>query len=324
MLSDNYSRTFKYLRLSVTESCNFRCSYCLPDGYKPCGRKTNLSPTEIQRLVRGFNALGVEKVRLTGGEPTLRNDLLEVVAAIKEVDPAIQVAMTTNGHRLRALLPDLRKAGLDAINISLDSLNPETFKTICGRDQGIAVRDSVDQALAVGIKRVKVNAVLLKGVNDHEIGDFIRWVRDRRVSVRFIELMRTTDNAEYFARHHLSAAKLKEALRARGWRASERNGTDGPAVEFEHKLFSGRIGFISPYQRDFCETCNRLRVSALGKLRLCLFGDGDHDLRRFLQADERKSDLMREIVSVLRLKPASHRLHENITGSMNSLSAIGG
>ncbi len=323
MLLDNYSRKFKYLRLSLTEKCNFKCSYCLPYGYKGCPAKT-LNVDEIVNLAYAFKELGIEKIRLTGGEPTLRPDLVEIIQTLKNEVGIEQIALTTNGFRLEQDLEKLKNAGLDSLNVSLDSLNKEKFKLICGADKCESIKQSVDRALSMGFKNIKLNCVLLKNNNDNEFQDFLEYSKSRSISIRFIELMRTGDNTKYFEQHYLPVAKFEQLLLDSGWKQQLSSLTSGPAKEFYHANSIGRIGFISPYSKDFCSTCNRLRVSSTGGLRLCLFGQGDVSLRHLLQNSEDRFELKEMIADALKLKPESHRLHEKVFGNMHSLSAIGG
>ncbi|HMN67743.1 MAG TPA: GTP 3',8-cyclase MoaA [Bdellovibrionales bacterium] len=323
MLVDSYSRKFRYLRLSLTEKCNFKCGYCLPNGYRGCPAKS-LDLREIANLAFAFKELGVEKIRLTGGEPTLRSDLSEIVQILKSDVGIPQVALTTNGFRLEQDMEELKRAGLDALNISLDSLRKDKFRSICGADKCESVKRSVDRALRLDFKSVKLNCVLLKGLNDTEFSDFLEFAASRPISIRFIELMRTGDNKEYFERHHLPVHSLEQRLLDSGWKPHPATFISGPAKEFGHESSMGRIGFISPYSKDFCSTCNRLRVSSTGGLRLCLFGQGDLPLRSLLQKSEDRFALSDRIVSALKLKPEGHKLHENVFGNMQSLSAIGG
>jgi cyclic pyranopterin phosphate synthase len=325
-LQDSFARTFKYLRLSVTDKCNFRCAYCLPNGYKknPNELEQELSVTEIRRLVGGFAELGFKKVRLTGGEPTLRKDIVEIVEAVASQKNIEKVAMTTNAFRLQSLLPDLKRAGLSALNISLDSLEHENFSTITGSHRFEEVFASIEQALVMGFSSVKVNVVLLKGQNDLELDGFLEFVKARSVSVRFIELMKTGDNQDFFAKHHVSMDVVKRSLYSRGWEEIERRTEDGPAAVFVHPGHIGQMGLIAPYAKDFCETCNRLRVSARGRLRLCLFGNGDLSLRSWLQSDESAKELPNIIESLVLNKKSSHQLLEGIYGSTANLAEIGG
>lgn len=323
MLIDSYARKFKYLRLSLTEKCNFKCSYCLPNGYKGCP-VDYLNISEISNLAHAFKDLGVEKVRLTGGEPTLRSDLLQLIKILKDDVGIQQVALTTNGFRLENDIVKLKEAGLDSLNVSMDSLRTNRFKEICGVDKGESIQRAVDQALTLGFKNIKINSVLLNKINDDEMEDFSRYIESRDVTVRFIELMRTGDNAEYFAHHHLSVDSMILKIKASGWQEISATKFGGPAKEFQHNNFKGRMGFISPYSKNFCDSCNRLRVSSRGGLKLCLFGQGNISLRHLLQREVDRVQLKEVIVQALQMKPKSHRLHEKIFGTTYSLSAIGG
>lgn len=323
-LSDRHGRSFKYLRLSLTEACNFRCSYCLPDGYRPCSTETPLSLWEVLNLVQAFAGMGVEKVRLTGGEPTLRGDLVGIVAALKEIPGLREVALTTNGFRLPGLLRELKNAGLDTLNVSVDSLRRERFKAITGRDALERVLESVERALDLGFGAVKINAVLLKGINDDEAAEVAEFVRNRPVHWRWIELMRTGTNADYFERHSLSAVGLATEFGESGWRETSRSMTAGPARVFAHPNFQGTLGFISPYAADFCKTCNRLRVSSMGALRLCLFGEGQLSLRQLLSSPVHRRELEEKVRMLLNWKAPSHGLAAGNFGDMQTLSMIGG
>lgn len=324
MLIDSYSREFKYLRLSLTEKCNFKCSYCLPNGYSGCGNSSYLNFFEIKNLARAFKALGIEKIRLTGGEPTLRSDLIDIISMLKNEIGIKQVALTTNGFKLEKMLSELKLAGLDALNVSLDSLDSEKFKFIRGSDRCESVKRAIDAAAQMSFKSIKINCVLLKDVNDIELTDFMEWVRSRPITFRFIELMRTGENRDYFLKHHISAQFVREHLVQMSWNPLGHSSTAGPAKEYAHPNSVGRMGFIAPYSKDFCATCNRLRVSAVGGLRLCLFGEGDMSIRSLLQSEDSQNLLENKICSALGMKTSGHRLHENLYGNMSSLSAIGG
>ncbi|MCB0392982.1 MAG: GTP 3',8-cyclase MoaA [Bdellovibrionales bacterium] len=323
MLVDSFSRKFKYLRLSLTEKCNFKCSYCLPNGYRGCSPKS-LELDEIINLASAFKELGIEKIRLTGGEPTLRPDLVKIIYALKNEVGISQVALTTNGFRLERDLEVLRSAGLDCLNVSVDSLIKEKFQSICGADKCESIKRVVDRAIHMGFKSIKLNCVLLKDLNDVEFPEFLKFAQSRQISIRFIELMRTGDNQEYFRQHHLPVSTFEPTLLRGGWEAQPSSPASGPAKEFGHPEFLGKIGFISPYSKDFCLACNRLRVSSTGGLRLCLFGQGDVSLRHLLQNSSDRFELKEMIACALKFKPEGHRLHQNVYGNMHSLSAIGG
>lgn len=324
-LQDGMGRRFEYLRLSLTDVCNFRCSYCLPDGYRKAkGAPSNLSVEEITRLVRGFAVLGLWKVRLTGGEPTVRREFTDIARAIADVPGIRRLAVTTNGYRLAERAQSYADAGLRAINISVDSLRPDAFRDITGHDRLGEILLGVDRCREAGFESIKLNTVLLKSVNHAELDDFIAFVRARDVALRFIELMRTNDNADYFEQRHLPAHVVSDRLEALGWQRVPRQIGAGPAVEYQHPESRGRIGIIAPYSKDFCAGCNRLRVSATGKLHLCLFGDGTADLRPLLQSDDQQDALVERITGLMGMKPAGHRLHTGNSGATPHLASIGG
>lgn len=324
MLTDRFGREFPYLRLSLTDVCNFACSYCLPNGYQCHEHEPFMSSIEIARLVRAFAALGVWKIRLTGGEPTTRKDFAEVVRTVAAIDGIKRIAMTTNGWSIKRDLNLWQQAGVNALNISIDSLDPRMFAAITGHDKLRDLLDGVDRALALPFERVKVNTVLLRDLNHLELNGFLTWIKTRPLSLRFIELMQTGDNHDYFRAHHIRAQWLIEQLQARGWREIDRLPGSGPAREFVHDDSLGRIGLIAPYSNDFCSTCNRLRVTALGALRLCLFGDAGVNLRDLLQHDDQQAELQQRINDQLQLKVASHFLHEGNTGATKHLAMVGG
>ena len=325
MLHDGHGRRFEYLRLSLTDVCNFRCSYCLPDGYrKQAGMPANLSVEEIRRLVAAFSRLGLWKVRLTGGEPALRRELLDIARTVSAVPGIHRLAMTTNGYRLAERAQDYADAGINALNVSVDSLDPARFASITGHDRLGEVLGGIDAARRAGITAIKLNSVLMRGVNDDELEAFIAFVQEHDLSLRFIEVMRTNDNTAFFERHHLAGAEISERLEAMGWNRLPREAGAGPAVEFAQGNRPGKIGIIAPYSKDFCTTCNRLRVSAKGKLHLCLFGDHGIDLRSLLQEDGQHEMLVQRILKLIATKAPSHRLHEGNSGGTPHLASIGG
>lgn len=324
VISDDFGRRFPYLRLSITDVCNFKCSYCLPDGYKGTGCESYLSQDEIVRAVTGFARLGVWKIRLTGGEPTVRPDFIDIARAVAGIAGIRKLAFTTNGYKLPERAQKYFDAGLRAINISIDSLKGSQFAAITGHDRLEEILEGMNECLRIGFHAVKINAVLLKGLNDGEIDDFIDFVEDKPVSLRFIELMRTGENGRYFEKHHLPGARVAERLAARGWQLQPRADGAGPAQEFAHDGSKGTIGIIAPYSKDFCATCNRLRVSAKGNLHLCLFGEGGYALRPLLQSDDQSEELQAKILSLMHYKKSAHFLHEGNSGATPHLASIGG
>lgn len=322
-LTDGFGRRFHYLRLSVTEVCNFRCTYCLPDGFQRNGPLDFLTPQECERVVRAFADLGVSKVRLTGGEPSVRRDLAEIIARTAVTPGVDKVCLTTNGWNLERQIAGWRDAGLTNLNVSIDSLDREAFQRITGHDRLRSVIAGLDRALALGVPAVKVNGVLLREGVEAGFDAFAEFVRERPLAVRFIELMRTGDNAAYFADQHVPGTRLTDWLAERGWACGERAFDDGPAVEFSHPDYAGRIGLIAPYAPGFCDGCNRLRVTARGQLRLCLFGELGVGLKDLLERDEPEA-LRARIVAALVGKPKGHRLHEANSGDTRQLAQFGG
>jgi cyclic pyranopterin phosphate synthase len=326
LLGDGHGRRFTYLRLSVTEACNYRCVYCLPDGYRKTAPHDFLGVEELRRLAAVAVRAGLAKIRLTGGEPAARRDLSALIAAVAEAGPA-KVALTTNGWSLSRDLQSWLAAGLTHLNVSVDSLDPAVFAAVTGRDRLAATLAGVDAALASPLKAVKVNAVLMRdtmGSDMAGLSAFADWLRDRPTSVRFIELMRTGDNAAFHAAQHVGGQAVRLWLATHGWRERPRGHDDGPAVEFEHPDHAGRFGLIAPYAPGFCDGCNRLRVTARGKLRLCLFGDGGVDLRPLLQDDADRDAAVALLARSLGAKTAGHRLGEALTGATRNLSEVGG
>ncbi|RJX68471.1 GTP 3',8-cyclase MoaA [Vibrio sinensis] len=323
---DRFHRKFYYLRLSVTDVCNFKCTYCLPDGYKPSGQKNSsfLSLPEIQRVVRAFADCGTSKVRITGGEPSLRKDFTDIIHTVATTPGINKVATTTNGYRMEKHVADWKEAGLTNINVSVDSLDPRMFHQITGENRFTQVMNGIERAFEIGYEQIKVNVVLMKDVNSHQLPAFLNWIKDRPIQLRFIELMQTGEMDDLFNKHHVSGVAIRNQLIANGWLLKARAENDGPAQVFIHPDYQGEIGLIMPYEKNFCESCNRLRVSALGKLHLCLFGDHGVELRDLLQEDHQEEALIQRIQEQLQTKSVSHFLHDGNTGMTPNLASIGG
>lgn len=320
---DNYQRRFQYLRLSITEQCNFQCQYCLPQGYQSNKDHKFLSLSEINNIVATFTELGVHKIRLTGGEPTLRRDFTDILSMISSYPSIKELAITTNGSRLLKNITHWQQAGLTAINISIDSFSPHLFKLITGQDKLKEIIQCVEKSLEVGIKKVKINTVLMKNMNDN-LSDYLAWIKHRPVDLRFIELMETGESDEVFNRYHLAGNLIETQLLAQGWQLQPKVALSGPAKVYSHSDYQGKIGLIMPYSKDFCKSCNRLRVSSLGKLHYCLFGDEAVDLRDLLVSADQKEQLKARILASLMSKPEKHFLHDHKVGITPNLSYIGG
>jgi cyclic pyranopterin phosphate synthase len=321
-LTDNYGRRFSYLRLSITDVCNFRCDYCLPHGYQRNQQKF-LSIDEIKRAAQAFSTLGLKKIRLTGGEPTLRKDLFDIAHALSSLPTIQKLAITTNGYTLPKIAQNLYDSGIRGLNVSIDSLDRKTFQDITGQDKLHTLLKGIDKAQAVGFQNIKINAVLLKNKN-HDLQPFLSWLKTNKVTVRMIELMQTKTNVDYFKQHHLSAKTYIEPLIREGWYYVAKEPDAGPAQELSHPDYHGKIGFIAPYSKDFCQSCNRLRMSALGKLYLCLFGNMGYNLRELLQNDDQLELLKNAIMGFLPNKHATHYLNAGLVGDNHNFSGIGG
>ncbi len=322
MLKDNYGREFHYLRLSITEACNFRCRYCLPDGYDGPSSDTFMSLAEIDTLVRAFAGLGTSKVRITGGEPSLRRDLTDIIAQTKATQGIDKVAMTTHGGRLERSAQTWHDAGLDQVNVSIDSLDPHQFSAITGHDSLQQVLRGLSAATDAGLK-VKVNTVLLADFSEMRLQRFLQWLKTTPVTLRFIELMETGEHSDFFIHQHQSGTPLKGYLEQRGWTPIDRDINAGPALEYSHPEFAGNIGLILPYSKDFCRSCNRLRVAANGNLHLCLFSEEGISMRALLQ-DGDVAAVQAFLRSALGSKHESHFLHDGNTGATRHLAMLGG
>lgn len=322
-LVDNHGRELMYLRLSITELCNFHCDYCLPRGC-PKSDMNFLTVSEIRRLVMAFSELGVQKVRLTGGDPSLRSDSFEIIREIKKNTAIKEIAYTTNGYRLSRDAQSLYEAGVQKINVSVDSLAPDNFFNITGTNHLERVLQGIKDVQAFDFQQIKVNVVVLKEKNDHEINDFIAWTKNSPLCIRFIELMQTGENQSYFKKHHLKLFFLQERLLQQGWKKKVSSGISGPAINFEHADHKGEVGLIMPYKQSFCASCNRLRVSSHGGLYLCLFADINYSLRHLLQSDGQKDELKNLILSLIGLKKKSHFLEKAQVGNTKNFAVIGG
>ena len=327
-LKDSFGRTFPYIRLSITDVCNFKCGYCLPNGYqvdKSDNRKF-LHLDEVRRLSKALSELGVSKIRLTGGEPTVRKDFFDIVKTIKENSGIKKTVITTNGYHLDKIAYKIKESGLDGINISIDSLNKEVFKKVTSHDRLEEILRGIKVLQRLSFKNIKINAVLLKGINDSE-NDFNQWsnfIQENKIDFRYIELMQTGDNLDYFKKYHVPATKFTDYLNKNNWIIQTFGRDAGPAKNYLNPKFKGKFGIIAPYSKDFCKTCNRLRITAKGDLRLCLFGNTGINIRHLMQTDNQIEELKDLILKQLNFKKESHYLELGETGLMKNLSTTGG
>lgn len=301
---DPIGRSVTYLRLAVTERCNLHCRYCTPGG----GECDEMTPGEILKIVRAAAALGIVKIRLTGGEPTLRRDLVDLVREVRAVPGIEQLALTTNGLLLDRLAAPLAAAGIDRLNLSIDTLRADRFRQLTrGGELGRALA-GLDAARAAGLGPIKVNCVVMRDVNEDEVGDFAAFALEHSLEVRFIEYMPT--DATSVGRWHMPTSALQEQLLA-NYDANplpqERNG--GPATVYALDEQGARVGFIHAVSNPFCDRCNRLRITASGKVRSCLLSGGDVDLLAALRSGGDSEDLQALLVEAAALKPATYELH---------------
>ena len=328
ILKDSFGRKFPYIRLSISDVCNFKCGYCLPDGYKidKSDNRSFINTGEIKRLARALSELGVSKIRLTGGEPTIRKDFFEIIKIIKENSGIKKTVITTNGYKLDKIANDIKNSGLDGINISIDSLDPKTFKKITGHDRLEEILRGIKNLQKLNFKNIKINAVLLKGINDSE-RDFDSWaqfIKNNEIDFRYIELMQTGDNLDYFNKYHVPSKKFMNYLNNNNWIIQTFGKDAGPAKNYLNPKFKGKFGVIAPYSKDFCKSCNRLRITAKGDLRLCLFGNTGINIRHLMQKDNQIEELKDLILKQLNFKKESHYLEIGETGLTKNLSTTGG
>jgi cyclic pyranopterin phosphate synthase len=323
-LLDRFARAHTYLRVSVTDRCNYRCTYCMPAaGLTWLKRDQILSFEEITRIVRAFASMGVQTIRLTGGEPTIRNGLPDLVAQLSEIEGIEDIAMTTNGHLFASKAQIFADAGLKRINVSIDSVDPKQFEAITRGGDVYRVLAAIDAARAAGLGPIKLNCVVVGGMNEDQVEAMVEHF-DTDVIIRFIEYMPFGGNADQ--KKHVPARKIRERL-ARRWTlepAGRRVGL-GPARNYRIVETGQIIGFISPMTEHFCEACNRLRLQADGHVRTCLSRDGTPSLRDVLRSGASDEELVRTLRAMVWQKVAGHEAHlENFKAFEGVMTAIGG
>ncbi|MEA2718729.1 MAG: 3,8-cyclase [Candidatus Eremiobacteraeota bacterium] len=326
-LVDAFRRPITYLRVSVTDRCNLRCVYCMPEAGLPWIPKPDvLTFEEITAIVRAAASIGVRSIRLTGGEPLIRRDLDQLVAMIAAVPGIDDIALSTNGLLLEQQAPALAAAGLRRVNISLDTLHEDRFTAIARRPGLDRVLTGIDAAIAHGLGPVKINCVVMRGANDDELESFARMTRERAVHIRFIEVMPVHDNVEMQKDAWVSSDEVLARLGALGeLHAVPNPHGNGPARTFAYDGAPGTVGVISPLAHDYCETCNRVRLSADGRLKLCLFGDNMIDLRTPLRTGGGEEAIVGILRASMHIKPERHHLQLGETASMmRAFSEIGG
>ena len=315
-MKDRYGRTIKYLRLSVTDLCNCRCVYCMGENGVPrLPHSAILSFEEIAEIVRAAVSLGVTKVRLTGGEPLVRRGIDELVRRLRGIEGVEELAMTTNGARLAEYAARLKSAGLDRLNVSLDTLDPEKFRRITRIGELRDTLDGLDAARRAGFERIKLNTVLMGGVNDDEIAEIAALAKDGAFDVRFIELMPIGECTDWDRRRFLPAERVLEYLPK-----GERVPSDGVAELWRPAGFRGTVGLIRPLSHRFCADCDRIRVTADGCLKPCL-----HSAREIPLRGKHGEALVRTIAEGMQTKPREHHMADgHASESRRGMNRIGG
>jgi cyclic pyranopterin phosphate synthase len=329
MLRDSHNRTIRDIRISLTDRCNFRCFYCLPHGEPPLARKASiLTFEEIAYISEIFVSMGIEKVRLTGGEPMLRRDIERLIAALSALKPKLKdLALTTNGHSIPEKAALLRDCGLDRITISLDSLDRENFRSITGVDSLEQVLAAIEASRAAGFYPVKVNAVIVRGRNDQELVEFAGFARSENVEIRFIEFM-PLDSGHAWDRSMVVSAReifgaidpvypleLKAASRgsSTAWNYGFKDGSPGG------------IGIIAPVTEMFCGACSRIRLTADGQIRTCLFSDHEYDLREVIRGGAGRAEVVQFIEDAVSRKEVRHHINDvDFAQPSRTMSFIGG
>ncbi|MHB8170154.1 MAG: GTP 3',8-cyclase MoaA [Thermincolia bacterium] len=326
-MQDLFQREINYLRLSITDRCNLRCIYCMPqEGVALSHHEDILRFEELERIVRSAVRIGIRKVRLTGGEPLVRKGLVEFIsrlAAIPEID---DLALTTNGMLLAGQAKALKEAGLNRVNLSLDTLRGDRFVEITRGGKLADVLLGIKEALAVGLEPVKANMVVMKGFNDDEVLDFARMTQEFPIHIRFVELMPVGESDNWCKDRHIPVKEIKKMLDPMGKMERAKVGAgNGPAKYFRIPGAPGTIGFISAISSHFCDSCNRLRVTSEGKLRLCLHSKSEVDLKGPLRQGASEEELAQIMAEAVKDKPKRHTMaDEGWADNPRMMSQIGG
>lgn len=324
-LIDNFGRKHTYLRISVTDRCNLRCVYCMPlEGIQFQNKKNILTYEEIERIAAVFVKLGITKIRITGGEPLVRKNLEWLIASLHRLDGVESLALTTNGTLLAAKAQNLRAAGVSALNISLDTFKKDRFKEIARRDDLADVLRGIEKALEIGFPSVKLNMVVMSGWNDDEVLDFVEFAYDKPVNVRFIEYMPFKENG-WQPEKVVTFKELRARIETRFELEAIEAEPSAVAKDFALRGGTGSVSFITSMSESFCSTCNRLRLTADGSIKSCLFYPAEINLRHALRQGASDQDIEDMIMYSLSMKPEAHPPAEEIAANENrSMIEIGG
>ncbi len=326
-LSDRFGRKVTYLRVSVTDRCDFRCQYCMAEHMTFLPRAQILTLEEIHFVCRAFAELGVRKIRVTGGEPLVRNGVLNLLRQIGRIDALDELVMTTNGSKLAQMAGDVRRAGVKRVNISVDSLDPDKFRTITRVGRLEDVLNGIQAAKQAGFERIKINAVILKDRNHEEVVDLVRYAVDNAIDISFIEEMPLGQiDSHNRGEVYYPSDRIKRDLAGYFTLLPLLDNTGGPSVYHKIRDSETRVGFISPHSANFCSTCNRVRLTAEGRLLLCLGNEHSVDLKRVIRANPGNLAILKQtIVEAMNLKPERHEfnIHEQPV-IMRHMNATGG
>ncbi len=323
-LIDPFNRRIEYVRLSVTDRCDLRCSYCLPKGYKDFDTPDEwLSFAELERVIAAFGRLGVSRIRLTGGEPLTRKGIPELASRLTALPGIEDLSLSTNATRLSKLADGLFHAGISRINVSLDSLDSQRFKTLTGGKLDKVI-DGLMAAKQAGFQPIKINMVVMKGVNDHEVEDMVDFCIEHDFTLRFIETMPIGDTGRNATDHYLSLDVVRERLAKRFELLPGVMSGGGPARYVQVAGSELRIGFITPISQHFCETCNRVRLTADGTLYLCLGQSDRVELRPLLRNGCSDDELQQAIIDAIARKPERHEFKEKPSQIVRFMSQTGG
>jgi cyclic pyranopterin phosphate synthase len=325
-LIDKYNRKIEYIRISVTDRCDLKCLYCKPkDSDSLSKRRAILRFEEIARIVRCFADMGVSRIRITGGEPLVRKDIASLINQLSHINGINDLAMTTNATLLSKYAADLKEAGLKRVNISLDTLNPETFKIVCGNGELNNVLEGIREAANIGLTPVNLNTVVMRGLNDNELIDIVHFAIENRANTRFIECMPVRRIVSLSKDRFISVKEIKTLVESHFELEPAHSSGGGPASYFKIKGEAIKIGFISPITQHFCGSCNRVRLTAEGILRLCLGYKDGIDLRDYIRSGISDESLKEIIVKIIQNKPQGHQFSEDKCIPIEqSMSTIGG
>lgn len=326
MIEDSYGRVIDYLRISVTDRCNLRCVYCMPEGgISLFPHSEILSYEEIIYLTKILSELGIRKIRITGGEPLIRKNISYLIERIHRIEKVEDIALTTNGILLPKMAFELKEAGLKRVNISLDTLKEEKFSLITRKNDFKRVISAIDKSIEVGFNPIKLNVVVIKGVNDDEILDFVKFVEDKDISVRFIEFMPWGRLEKWSKEKVISTKEIINIIEKEFGQLIPISKKDsGPAVNYKLMSIKGIIGFINPITSHFCSLCNRIRLTADGKIRLCLFSEKEVDVKKLMRDGIKEKELKEILAKAVLIKPKEIDIDDHLEKHKREMSQIGG